>query len=213
MKIHWKKEVFLLAITIAPIMFLLFMPDIPSDIPVHWNIHGEIDRYGSKYILPISGIGVYLLLFLAPLIDPRRQNHILHNDRLYKIRFAIVLFITLINIILLLTASGMKFQVPRSVSILVFFLFAVLGNYLNNIKSNWFIGIRTPWTLSNERVWRKTHFFSGRLWFLSGLAGLIVAFFIDLRHLGYFLIFFCGIISIIPLIYSYLIYRKEIQNQ
>ena len=83
-----------------------------------------------------------------------------------------------------------------------------LGNYFKTIKPNYFIGIRTPWTLENEEVWKKTHLFGGKLWFIGGLLIFILSLIIPDNYSFYVLITVTVIISILPIIYSYLEFKK-----
>jgi uncharacterized membrane protein len=89
-------------------------------------------------------------------------------------------------------------------------LFAMLGNYFQTVRPNYFIGIRTPWTLENEQVWKNTHRLGGRLWIVGGFLIAILAFFINNNHL--FSIIFGVIISlivIVPVVFSYTEFKKE----
>ena len=97
---------------------------------------------------------------------------------------------------------------PTLIFALIGLLFAGLGNYFKTIKPNYFIGIRTPWTLENEEVWKKTHHFGGKLWFAGGLLIFILSLIIPIVYSFYVLMTVTVIISIIPIIYSYLEFKK-----
>ena len=205
-----KKELAFWIIILAPIVFMLFnWADLPDKMPVHWNIHGEIDRYGSKFLLPVFLIGIYLLMLILPSIDPRKKNYELFSGIYYGIRIAIVSFFSIINFIVVLSGLGVKINIEKIIVPGVFILFLILGNYMGNLKMNWFLGIKTPWTLSSENVWRKTHFLAAKLWFWLSLIGFILSFILGEKLLFIIVIILVGIMSLVPVVYSYIIFKNE----
>lgn len=209
MKADIKKEAGLVLVVLAPVIFILLnMNSIPDQVPVHWNSDGEIDRYGSKWTTALINLAMYPLLLLLPRIDPRKKNFAIFSASYYKMRFAIHLFMSVLDIMLLLYAMGLDIPMTRIVFTGVLLLFIVLGNYMGNVRPNYFVGIRTPWTLENSEVWRKTHYLAGSLWFWTGLVCLLISFFIkDPKQLPV-LIIVIVVITLIPVVYSYIIFRK-----
>lgn len=209
MKADLKKELGIILLVLAPVLFVLIQGNaIPEQVPVHWNIEGEIDRYGSKWTTILINLGIYPLLLLLPRIDPRKKNYEIFSSSYYKIRFGLHLFMSALDIMLLLYASGVDIPVTRIVITSVLLLFIILGNYMGNIRPNYFVGIRTPWTLENAEVWRKTHLLAGRLWFWTGLLCLLISFFINNPERFPVLVVLIAAISLVPVVYSYLIFRK-----
>ncbi len=205
-----KKELPILAILFAPITYLLIVwKRLPDQLPAHWNLDGEVDRYGPKYYLVLLGIGIYLLLLILPKIDPRKKNYDLFSISYYKLRIAIILFFGVISSLIITKSLGYNIDLDRIILIGCILLFTVLGNYMGTIKPNWFIGVRTPWTLESETVWRKTHLLAGRLWFWMGLILLFISIFLpkDILNLTFFISVI--IMVIIPVVYSYIVYQKE----
>lgn len=92
--------------------------------------------------------------------------------------------------------------------IFVLFVFTILGNYMRSFRPNYFVGIRTPWTLESEIVWKKTHELGGKLFFYNGIIGIILCFLLDEKVLPYIEITLILLASIIPIIFSYIYYRK-----
>jgi len=205
-------------IIIAPAVYLaVIWNKIPDKIATDFDAKGNPDEYGSKAQLWI-GIGVigvvsaiiYFLLTYISRIDPKK--HAAENkDRLLRMAFVIVLFMSVISVTLIhSTASegGIRFNI-HFVFATMGFLWAIMGNYMHNIKPNYFAGFRLPWTLENEENWRKTHLVGGKLWFAGGLiigitwmfssttAGLILTFALIL------------IMIIVPFVYSYRLYKKQ----
>lgn len=209
MHTNLKKELGIIVIVLMPAIYLaLKWNDLPDQVPSHWNIEGEVDGYSSKYVMPLVNILIYPLLLLIPLIDPRKKNYRFFAGAYFKIRFVLHLFLSIMTMTVLLMATGADIQVDRVVVTCVLLLFIALGNYMGNIRSNYFVGIRTPWTLENTEVWRRTHLVAGRLWFWGGLVCLIISFFISEPSVFVVIISVIAILSIVPVVYSYLIFRK-----
>jgi len=209
-KNKWIREWPMLAILAIPIVHLAVVGDrIPDQLPIHWNIDGEADGYGPKYTLPLINIGLYLLLLVLPSIDPRKRNYEAFSTTFRKVRLVLVLFFSALCSITIAKAAGADIPLNRIVVIGVMLLFTVLGNYMGTIRPNWFIGIRVPWTLESESVWRKTHKLAGRLWFWSGLLLLLSAFVLPQAILGRTLFAAVMVMAIIPIAYSYVMFQKE----
>ena len=177
-RIDLKKDLPMLAIASLPILYgLFFWSTIPDQVPLHWNMSGEIDSYGSKYVAMFLPLGIYLFMVVIPFIDPRRVNYGIFSRSYYGIRLGIILFLSILNV-LTLSNVGSLTQSPTAIVIGVLGLFAFIGNYLRGVKSNWFVGIKTPWTLDNELVWNKTHRFASNLWFWGSILAIGVVFFV-----------------------------------
>lgn len=152
-KEFWKREILIWIVLLLPnIYFLIVYGQLPDELPIHWNIQGEADDYGPKYVLPLIHVAVYFLLLILPKIDPRKKNYDIFSKTYFKLRFAIVLFFGALNSVVFTSELGYEFDLARIVVMGVLLLFVVLGNYMGNIRPNWFIGIRNPWTLENEEV-------------------------------------------------------------
>lgn len=182
-------------------------------VPVHWNLQGEVDRYGSRWeaLIPGPAIQLFLtLLFVAlPALEPRRR-HLKQSRRPYAAVFlASSLFMLLLHALMVATALGMTVDVPRVVSGGVGALLAVTGNYLAKLRSNFFIGIRTPWTLSSELAWHRTHRVGGKVFVAVGLL-MIVA--VAVPAPGVMLAAGSGLLGVAVLglvVYSYVSWRQD----
>lgn len=206
----FKKELPILAILIAPIIYLLVVWDkLPEQLPIHWNIKGEADNYGPRYLMPLINVGLYILLLIVPKIDPRKRNYDIFSATYFKLRLILVLYFSALSSVIITKFIGFDIDLNRIIVIGVILLLTVLGNYMGTIKPNWFIGIRVPWTLESESVWRKTHYLAGKLWFWMGLVLLILSFFLpdDILHTTLFSAVM--VMAITPIIYSYIIFQKE----
>jgi uncharacterized membrane protein len=199
----------LLFILLGLVLSLYFYTLFPERVATHWNATGEVDGYSGKafaaFFFPILNIAIYLLMLFVPFADPRKKNYDKFKGVYHIVKGALVVFMSTIYIVLGLNGLGINMPVALITPIAVGLLFIVIGSYLGKVKPNWFFGIRTPWTLSSNKVWKKTHIFGGKVFILGGIFMILTVIFPSL--FGWFIgLFIAMILSII--IYSYVIYRK-----
>jgi len=174
------REIILFLIVIIPLVQLYNLwPSIPDVIPVHYGLDGKADRFGNKnmlmWLVPLVLLLLYGILALVPRLDPKKRVNY-GQSGYYTIRLASIMFIAVIFISYFFSLIG-DWNFSRSMPLLIMAFITVLGNYLPTIKPNYFLGVRTPWTLESEQVWTSTHRFSGRLWVAGGLIGFLLYFF------------------------------------
>jgi len=193
------------------IIWLLSYANLPAEIPRQWDFSGQISNYSSKLLLflLLHGVmlGVYLLLLAAPKIDPKKTNYAYFRKGYYMMLNSILTLFFAINMGLLYVGLGNTLAVHSLVGPLIGMLFIVIGNYMPQIKPNYFIGIRLPWTLANEIVWRKTHQLGGKMFFLGGII-LLFLFFLTGIWAGVVIGTAFMIAIVVPIIYSYLIFNR-----
>ena len=214
--INRKKEMLIWLALIAPFLYSLYVSNgLPEQVPSHWNVKGEVDDYSGKgfalFLLPAMNVLVYFILFFIPRIDPRYQHYKLFGPSYQNIRliihvFFVGIFAFTIHAALTNNASGFNFFMAG-----MGLFFALLGNYMRTVRSNWFVGIRTPWTLSNEEVWRKTHMLAGRIWFYGGLILAVICLFLSSEAAGIVLASGVGLMAFVPVVYSFFEYRKVVK--
>ena len=210
----FKKEIPFIIIALLPFIYLAFIwNSLPEKVPMHWNGAGEIDRYGDKkellsMIFMVVGIS-YFVFLIIPSIDPKQKLQNMGN-KLNNLRMILTLFMSALAIYILYNVQQ-KSSNPGFVFVIIGLLFAFLGNYFKTIKPNYFIGIRTPWTLENEEVWKKTHVLGGKLWFIGGFI-MALTIFLPKEMQLYTFLGITAVITIIPVVYSYLEFKK-IKNQ
>lgn len=188
-------------------------PTMPDRVPTHWNIRGEVDGYGSKYInlflMPSIALVAYLLMSFLPAIDPFRKNYEKFAKPYLYFKIFLAFFFVYLEIFLLY--SSVRFSPPQGslmFAIPFSLLLCFIGWILPQLKRNFFIGIRTPWNLISDENWKKTHDFGGKTFLLAGIASLVAAFFGSVPGFVV-LIASVFIAAFAAVIYSYLIYRKE----
>ena len=155
-------------------------PRLPARVPIHWNIHGQIDGYSGRFfgalMLPVLALLTWLLLRWLPSIDPRRENYAKFAGSYDAVVLAIVALVVALHVVILGVGLGWPIAMDRVLPLAMGALFLVIGNVLPRTRPNWWFGIRTPWTLSNDRVWERTHRMGGYLLVAAGLLCVIGAF-------------------------------------
>jgi len=188
-----------------------FYPRLPERLASHWNASGEVDGYMSKgwglFMLPVV-LALMALIFMAiPRIDPRKTN--IEKFRGYFEGFVILMMLVMFAIfaMILLWNHGVQVSPNLFMPVILGPVFFYLGVLCEKSKPNWFIGIRTPWTLSNERVWEKTHRVGGKLFKIAGVLTLLGIFFKKWSFLFVVLPVLAAVLFAV--VYSYVAYQKE----
>lgn len=190
----------------------VFVPILPDTVPTHWNMHGEADDYGSKWVslllFPGVLIGMAALMMVLPLLGPFRQN--LEAFRVTYGRILITILTTFLGLqlVILLKSAGGEFEIGSSLAIVLGLMMALLGNWLGKVRRNFYVGIRTPWTLANERVWEKTHRVGAWLFMVHGLVTAVTGYFAS--SVVCFFVLIGGLIAIViwAVFYSLYWYRR-----
>jgi immunity protein, SdpI family len=188
-------------------------PTLPDRIPVHWSAAGVADGYAGKFVglllPPAVTLAVYLTLRYLPRIDPVRPNYSSFAGTYLLVRVAVVLSMAFSFAVAVLAISNQG-AVPRDrleVGV-VAVLFVILGGAMGKFRPNWFVGIRTPWTLSSKVSWVKTHRVGGRVFVGIGLATLIVTFIGG--KAGFYTLVALTIAGVVYLVvYSYVVWRGD----
>ena len=185
-------------------------PSLPDKMASHWdaqgNVNGYMGRFWGAYLMPLIQAAVVIILFVVPKIDPLKKNIDSFKKEYFLFILAISSFLTLVHIQVLAINLGSEIDLGRNIPLMIGFLFILIGKVMQKIKRNFFIGIRTPWTISSDIVWEKTHKIGSNLFILSGAVTLIAS------ATGFypFEILMITIITtaIISIVYSFLEYRK-----
>ena len=206
----------IIIILLAVISSFYFYAHFPEQVPIHWNVSGEVDNYGSRalgaFLFPGIILGMYLLFLALPYLDPKKERYLEFRKVYHIFKAFLVLFMAVIYFISSFNALGYNIPVQFWVPVLVGLLFIVIGNYMSKIKPNWFIGIRTPWTLSSEEVWNKTHRLGGKAFIIGGGLMMLIA----LVPLPWIMpLFAIMLLTVVlgPGVYSYILYAREQKNK
>ena len=218
MKIVLRRLIWL--IMLLPAVYLAIVwTGIPQTVPMHFDLNGNVDQYGTKTDLLIMTAvltGLNMLAYLAILniykIDPKKyaaQN----KERLQRIGFSVALYLAAVSAMLIYVISTNHVDiVMKFVFIAMGLLFALIGNNMYNLKPNYFAGMRLPWTLENEDNWRATHHVAGRLWFFGGFVIALLAFVLNEQWSVYSTFIALSFLILIPVIYSYRYYKRSQQK-
>ncbi len=214
MTFNLKREwISLIAIAAMFITSFVFYNRLPDPMPIHWNVSGQPDDFAARpigaFVLPLSAIGIYLLLYFIPLLDPKRHSLERSADTYILLRNLVVLFLLFMHALTLYSVlQGGQDLSTAAISLGLGVMFMAIGNYMPRMKPSWIAGIRTPWTLSSETVWTQTHRFGGRMFVLGGLIACISAFLPPVIS-ATLLISAILVAAFVPVAYSYLLWRRE----
>lgn len=213
MKLFILKELRIIIIVLLPFIYLAYVWSSLSDqVPIHWNSQGDIDRIGDKselILIPILlPLLIYVIFLIIPKIDPKNKIKNMGNSY-QSIKNLVTTFVSILALFIIYSSKNQSYENLNYVVFLIAIFYIILGSYFKSLKTNYFIGIRTPWTLKSEIIWKKTHEVSGEFWIIGGV---IIVFFSMLLNRQPTLILFLivtGIITIIPVAYSYLLFKNR----
>ena len=212
-KLSIKTEVIPLALILVGWIFAFyFYAHFPAQVVTHWDIQGQPNGYmgraGGAFTIPSLITAIYLIFLSLPWLDPKSQRYAEFSGVYYFFKSAIVFVLLAVYIASGYFNLGYPVQIKVIVPALVGLLLVVIGNFLGKVKRNWFIGVRTPWTLASENVWLKTNRFGGYMMVLFGIIIIITPFLPKALAL---LMFIAGALfaSIGTMVYSFIIYKKE----
>lgn len=210
MRNRWVAPVLILAMLIGG---LAIYSRLPAQLPSHWDINGQVNgtmsRLGAVLFLPALGLVLWLVLLALPRIDPLRRSYPAFDGTLRLFINAIIFFMAVIYALTLAVGLGWAVEVPRLIMICIGVLFMVLGNEMGRLKPNWFVGIRTPWTLADPEVWRGTHRVGGRVFFAFGLLIIVAGLLLPLSFSAYVVIVGAIGVALFSFGYSYLLWRQR----
>jgi uncharacterized membrane protein len=201
-----------LIVIIAVAASLAVYSRLPDQAPIHWNLHGEPDEWGSRlwaaWTMPLVLAMLGFLFRAFPLIDPRRENYRKFAGAYEGIVILVMLYGLGVHFLLLAAGLGKPVSVLHWVPMGIGLLLVGIGLYLPQLHSNWFFGIRTPWTLSSDRVWERTHRLGG---YVFTIAGALIAVSVLVIPRWTHIVMFCAILgaAIIVVAYSYFAWREE----
>ena len=185
---------------------------LPDRVPTHWDVHGQVDAYGPKWmgtlLLPFVLIVLWGLLRGLPSIDPRRANYAKMQGTYDLVVNLVLTLVAVIHLIVLAATLGIGAPWARLIPVVAGLAFIVLGNALPRARPNWWFGIRTPWTLSNDRVWERTHRVGGYLMAMAGFA-IAAASMAPLTYLGPIILTVVVSTTLATFAYSYVAWRQE----
>ncbi len=207
----WQNKIPIVIIILSFFVGIYFYPQMPDRMASHWNIRSEVDGYLPKFwglfLMPLVSLVMFSLFLAIPKIDPLKNNIKKFEKYYHGFISVMIIFLFYIYILTIGANLGIKFNMGMLLIPGMSLLFFYIGLMLEKSKRNWFIGIRTPWTLQNDKVWEKTHKLGGKLFKISAII-ILVGIFLT-RCIFWFIMASVFLTAIIPIIYSYIIYKKQ----
>ena len=207
-----RKWIPLLIVTAAVIASLAVFSRLPETIPTHWGSEGEVNgtapRLWGAFVIPMVLLFIAGLKRALPLIDPRGDNYSKFASGFDTIFLSVMALLLVMHFALLAAGLGYPVEMDRLAPLGVGALFVVLGNVMPRARPNWFIGVRTPWTLSSDRVWEKTNRVAGYVMVVAGIVVLILGLTAS-RFAVTWMAPVIGVAALGLVVYSYVEWRRE----
>ena len=207
-----KKDCFFIGLSIVSLLaHACLLPGMPDIVPTHWGFDGTVNGYSNKYVTLFLAALPFILFFfmkLLPYIDPRKKSYTLHKKAYDIFIYTLTLFLICLTWATDAAIFGLPVRIEQVVPVAVGILFLAIGNYMPQLRTNYTMGIKTPWTLENEYVWKKTHAMGGVLFCIMGilliLSGVFPSRLMTVLAFGFIL---AGTLWLY--VYSWLVYRKQ----
>jgi len=211
------KKILSVILAVAPLLMVLSVySELPAQVPMHWGIDGNVDRYGDKAeLFLLAGISIFTLVLMygLPKIDPKKGNYERFQGAYEWIILWIMAFFAIImGLTLLETMNPGRFDIGRVICSMVGVLFIAMGNMMPKVKRNFFTGVKTPWSLSNDVVWNKTHRLGGKCFVFGGGLMILSGFSGSGKIMFAVTILVVVMIAIVPIVMSYIWYKQEMQK-
>jgi len=213
MKVGWLSIIKRILAVFPLILAVSVFPKLPEQVPTHWNIHGQVDSYSTKaigaFFLPVISLAILVGFQVLPNLDPKKKKYQLFRREWEIIQTGLLGFFAYLHGLILYTALNPDVDVGKGVVVGIGSLLVLIGNYMGKIRQNYFLGIRTPWTLANEHVWNKTHRFASWFFVIGGLLMIVNGLMCGVMPQVFFLLIVSAVV--LPVIYSLAVFKKKEQ--
>jgi len=193
------------------ITWIISFSFLPNEIAMQYNDDGSVSWSINKFLGALIFMGIvtfiYVYYLILPILDPKKRNYKSFTSTYSLIVTTVLIIVYFAEILIIVSNIGITMNPDIVINLILALLFIVIGNYFQKLRTNWFIGLRTPWTLSNEKNWKKTHRFTGRIYIILGLIFIIFTF-LSVPTNWLVLILLVLFASVIPFIYSFIIYQR-----
>lgn len=184
---------------------------LPEEVPVHWGFSGEPNRFGSRFegafLIPAMMIAFFAIMQWYPSRDPRAANIAKFRGAYDTVVTAIIALLSGLHVLALGNALGWGIDIPKVGMVALGLMFILLGNLMPRVRSNFIFGIRTPWTLSSESVWTRSHRVSGYAKVVAGIITIVAG--LVARPAGYIVALASLLMSgLVPVVYSYIVWSR-----
>jgi uncharacterized membrane protein len=204
-----------LVLVLTVVITLVAYPMMPEAVASHWNAAGELDGTMPKFwgliFIPLLTFVFCALFAVLPRIDPLRKNYLKFQSWYEGFILALAAFFFVIQLQIILWGMGARVSPNLTMPVMIGILFICIGFLTEHAEPNWFVGIRTPWTLSSEKVWKKTHERGGILFKLAGLVSMVGA--VAGIYAWLFIIVPVIAVAVYTVVYSYVEFKRELENR
>lgn len=205
----WIPAILILA---AVIVTIAVYPRLPEQIPTHWSISGEVNGWSNRlfgaWMMPLLMAVIWLFMRAIPHIDPRKANYEKFSGMYDALVILILTFMLLMHVVILLSATGTVIRMDRVVMPAVGVFIAIMGVLLPRAHPNWFVGFRTPWTLTSDLSWERTHKVGGMLFIALGVLIVASTFIAPERAIWLLIVAGLGVVAFL-FIYSYQVWKRD----
>ena len=200
-----------LVLILTAVMTLVAYPVMPDVVASHWNAAGELNGTMPKFwglaLIPLLMYGFCALFVVLPRIDPLRNNYQKFQDYYEGFILVFAAFFFFIQLQIILWGLGIHVSPNLTMPVMIGGLFVYIGFLMEHAEPNWFVGIRTPWTLSSDSVWTKTHQRAGTLFKLAGVVSMIGA--LAGIYASLFILVPAITVALYTVVYSYVEFKRE----
>ena len=207
-----RKWIPLALIVIALIVSIAVYPQLPDRVPTHWNTAGEVNGWSSRFwgawMLPLVMAIVWLVMRAIPHIDPRKANYEKFAGMYDWLVLLVIAFMLVMHVAIIMNATGSHVSIHAVVMPSVGIFIAIIGLLLPKVHPNWFVGIRTPWTLTSDLSWERTHKIGGVLFVILGLL-MVATTLLDPTTAIWILVVAGVAITLFLFVYSYQVWKED----
>jgi uncharacterized membrane protein len=207
-----RKWIPLALVLVAVIISIIAYPQLPDRVPTHWNAAGEVNGWSSRlwgaWMLPLIMAVVWLIMRAIPHIDPRKANYAKFEVMYDWLVILVIAFMLVMHGVVIMSATGTPIAIQTVVMPAVGIFFAVMGLLLPKVHPNWFVGIRTPWTLTSDLSWERTHKIGGVLFVALGLLMVVTSVLAPTTAIWVLVIAAVGV-TIFLFAYSYRVWKED----
>jgi len=203
------------SITATLLLTIAVYPSLPPAVASHWNAagmaDGSMDKLPGLAIVPLIMVACTALFFVLPGIDPLRKNYEKFRNYYEGFVLVFVLYLLAIQLLIILWNAGHPVDMNIAFAVLFSVLFIYIGFLVEHAEPNWFVGIRTPWTMTSATVWKKTHETGGKLFKIAGVVSLLGVF--AGPYTFAFILVPAIAVAVFTVVYSYVAYRNEMKDR
>ncbi len=186
---------------------------LPETVVTHWGITGQPDGFSKKFwgviLFPIMNLVMWIMYRVVPLVEPKNKSGKVFEKGYEEVMLWIFGFLNYVSLLFVLSNLGLRFSVAKMILPGLGLMFAGIGKEMARLEPNYFVGIKTPWTLASEKVWTKTHLLGGKLFISAGILMLLGIFLPEVWSFWLLMVLVAGMV-LGTMFYSYFVYRAEL---